>query len=68
MAEYYWASQGNRPLTLSTAGDMTYFSSAEPGRYVRLRRINDTLTYVEHLDMGSRSVTYWDELRVGLQK
>jgi hypothetical protein len=64
----FWASQGDRPLTLTSAGDMTYLSSAEPGRYVRLRRINDKLTYVEHLDMGSRSVTYWGELRVVLAK
>jgi hypothetical protein len=35
---------------------------------VRLRRINEKLTYVEHLDMGSRSVTYWGELRVVLPK
>ena len=64
----FWASRGDRPLTLTSAGDMTYLSSAEPGRYVRLRRINDKITYVEHLDMGSRSVTYWGELRVVLQK
>jgi hypothetical protein len=65
----FWTSKGGRPLTLTTAGEMIYLSSAtEPGRYVRLRKVNDKLTYVEHLDMGSRSVTYWGELRVVLRK
>lgn len=65
---YYWASQGNRPLTLTSSGDMIYLSSVEPGRYVRIRTLNDRLTYVEHLDMGSHSVTYWGELRIALKK
>jgi hypothetical protein len=65
----FWTSRGGRPLTLTAAGDMTYLSSStEPGRYVRLRTVNDKLTYVEHLDMGPRSVTYWGELRVVLSK
>jgi hypothetical protein len=65
---YYWASHGNRPLTVSTAGEFTYLMSAEPGRYVRFRRVNDRLTYAEHVDMASGSVTYWGELRVVLGK
>lgn len=65
---YYWASQDDRPLTVSTAGDFTYLSSAEPGRYVRFRRLNDRLTYVEHVDMPTGSVTFWGELRIMLGK
>ena len=66
--KYYWASHGNKPLAVSTAGEFTYLTSTEPGRYVRLRRLNDRLTYVEHVDMASGSVTYWGELRVVLGK
>ena len=59
----YWQ---DRPLTVSAAGEFVYLSSAEPGRYVRLRRLNDRLTYVEHVDTGASSVTYWGELRIVL--
>ena len=41
-----------------------YLSSTEPGRYVRIRRLNDRLAYVEHLDTTLGTVTYWGELRV----
>ena len=61
---FYWASHGNRPLASTSSGEFTYLSSAEPGRYVRIRRLNDTLTYVEHIDTEFGSVTYWGELRV----
>jgi len=52
------------PLTISESGGFTYLSSTQPGRYVRLRRLNDRLLYAEHIDMGERSVTYWGELQV----
>jgi hypothetical protein len=65
---YYWASRDSRPLTVTTAGEFTYLSSAQPGQYVRLRRVDDRISYVEHLDMGSGSVTYWGELRIVLEK
>jgi hypothetical protein len=61
---FYWSSRDNSRLALTTAGDFTYLSSATPGRYVRIRRVNDRLTYVEHLDTTFGSVTYWGELRV----
>ena len=63
---YYWASRGNRPLTLTAAGEMTYLSSTEPGQYVRLRKIKNKLYYVEHLDMGPQSIIYSGELRIVL--
>lgn len=63
---YVWSSRENAPLTLSSSGAFTYLSSSEPGKYVRLRRVNDRITYVEHLDTVHGSVTYWGELRVVL--
>jgi hypothetical protein len=65
---YFWASRENRPLTVSPAGEYVYLSSAEPGQYIRFRKIDNRLSYVEHLDVGSGSVTYWGELRVVLGK
>jgi hypothetical protein len=64
---YYWSSQENRPLTLAASGEFTYLS-AEPGQYIRLRKINDKLEYVEHVDKDFVSVTFWGELRVILKK
>lgn len=67
--QYYWASRENRPLTLSSSGEFTYLSSStEPGRYVRFRKINDRIAYVEHVDIAFGSVTYWGELRIVLGK
>lgn len=63
----YWGD-ADRPLTVSSSGEFTYLSSAEPGRYVRFRQLNDRLTYVEHVDMALSSVTYWGELRFVLGK
>jgi hypothetical protein len=65
---YYWASRQDRPLTLTQSGEFTYLSSSEPGQYIRFRRMNDRTAYVEHVDMGLRSVTYWGELRIVLGK
>jgi hypothetical protein len=63
---YFWVSRGNLPLTLSSSGEFTYLASSEPGKYVRFRRVNDRITYVEHVDMAHGSVTYWGELRIVL--
>jgi hypothetical protein len=63
---YYWTSRENRPLTLTTSGEFFYLTATEPGQYVRFRKINDRLSYVEHVDMGFGSVTYWGELRIVL--
>ena len=60
---YFWGSDP-RPLTVQKAGEFIYLSSAEPGKYIRLQKINDKLSYVAHLDQGARSITYWGELRV----
>lgn len=47
--------------------EFTYLSS-DPGRYIRLRKLNDRISYVEHIDMSSQSVTYWGELRIVVGK
>jgi hypothetical protein len=65
--EYFWESRENRPLTLTSSGEFTYLS-AEPGQYVRLRKLNDRIEYVEHVDKAWESVTYWGELRIVLTK
>jgi hypothetical protein len=64
---YYWTSRDNRPLTLTTSGEFIYLST-EPGRYVRIRKINDRFSYVEHVDTEFGSETYWGELRIVLRK
>jgi hypothetical protein len=61
---FYWSSRDDRRLTLTAAGEFTYLSSTEPGLYVRIRRLSDRLTYLEHLDTTLGTVTYWGELRV----
>jgi hypothetical protein len=63
-----WSSRDDVAMTMSSAGDYLYLSTAEPGRYVRIRQVNDRLTYVEHVDNGSGSVTFWGELRIVVGK
>lgn len=65
---YHWASRRDQPLTLAVSGEFTYLMSNEPGHYVRIRRLNDRLTYVEHLETPLGSVTYWGELKIVLAK
>jgi hypothetical protein len=65
---FYWSSRDNRRLALSGSGDFTYLSSTAPGQYVRIRRLNDRLTYVEHIDTALGSVTYWGELEIVIGK
>ena len=61
---YYWASREKQPLTVTTAGEFTYLMSTEPGKYVRFKKLNDRISYVEHVDMEFGSVTYWGQLRI----
>jgi hypothetical protein len=63
----YWASRDDRPLDLRTSGEFTYLSS-DPGHYIKLRRLNDRIAYVEHVEQGPGIVTYWGELRIVLGK
>jgi hypothetical protein len=65
---FYWGDRSGAPLTVTKSGSFTYLSSTEPGRYIRIQEINDTLNYIEHVDMAFSSVTYWGELRVVLGK
>jgi hypothetical protein len=64
---YYWASRGNLLLRWDSSGAFSYLSS-EPGTYIRLTRLNDTISYVEHVESSAGSVTWWGELRVILGK
>ncbi|MGE0449961.1 MAG: hypothetical protein AB7Q29_10310 [Vicinamibacterales bacterium] len=67
--QFFWASRGDRPLTQTAWGEFTYLSSStEPGQYVRIRRVKDRFTYVEHVDTERGSMTYWGELRIVLGK
>ena len=65
---FYWSSRDNRRLTLTPSGPFTYLASSEPGRYVRIQRLKDRFTYVEHVDTDLGSVTYWGELKIVLGK
>jgi hypothetical protein len=61
--KYYWTSRENKLLQLNPSGPYTYLSS-EPGKYIRFTRINDRISYVEHVDSALGSVTWWGELRI----
>jgi hypothetical protein len=65
---FYWSSRDDRRLALTGSGDFTYLSSTAPGQYLRIRRLNDRLTYVEHIETPLGSVTYWGELRIVIGK
>jgi hypothetical protein len=64
--KYYWESRGNRPLTVTSSGEYTYLAT-EPGQYVRLRKLDDKIEYLEHVDKAWESVTFWGELRIVLK-
>jgi len=65
--QYRWTSRDNKPLEVYTSGAFTYLSS-DPGHYIRFTRLNDRISYVEHVDSPLGSVTYWGELKVVLGK
>ncbi|MEQ1895938.1 MAG: hypothetical protein ABL971_00965 [Vicinamibacterales bacterium] len=65
--EFFWETREDRPLKLNLSGDFTYLST-DPGHYIRLSRVGDKLTYVEHVEMDSRSVTWRGELTIVLGK
>ena len=65
--KYFWATRENVPLKLTTSGEFTYLS-AEPGQYIRLRKVNGKIEYVEHVDKEWESVTWWGELRIVVKK
>jgi hypothetical protein len=65
---YFWTSRGDVPLTLTSSGEFMYLSSPEVGKYVRFQRVNDRVTYLEHVDMERGTVTYWGEVSIVLGK
>ena len=60
-------TRGNRLLSLNSFGEFTYLSS-QPGQYIRFARLNDKISYVEHVDSTSGSVTWFGELRIVVGK
>ncbi|MGB7219195.1 MAG: hypothetical protein WBD07_10350 [Vicinamibacterales bacterium] len=77
--KFFWTSRDNRPLQFTSSGDFSYFAS-EAGSYIRITRINDKISYVEHLDTALMSpaqrpsvlpfgtVTWWGELKIVVGK
>ncbi len=60
---FYWTTRDNRLLRLNASGEFTYLSS-EPGQYIRLTRLNEKISYVEHVDLTSGSVAWFGELKI----
>jgi hypothetical protein len=50
---------------MNASEEFTYLSS-DPGQYVRIARVNDRITYVEHVDTALGSITWWGELKIVL--
>lgn len=65
--QFFWASHEGEPLALNKAGEYTFLSST-PGNYITLRKVNDRITYVEHLDNKGKYITYFGELRIVVGK
>jgi len=77
--KFLWTSRDNRLLQWTPSGEFSYFTSA-PGSYIRLTRINDKISYVEHVDTALMSptlrpsllpfgtVTWWGELKIVVGK
>lgn len=66
--QLYRGDRTGTPLTITTSNGFTYLSSSRPGQYIRIQRLRDALSYIEHVDMTFGSVTYWGELRVTIAK
>ena len=64
---FYWTSRENQQLQFVPAGEFTYLAS-DPGKYIRLTRLNDRISYIEHVDRAFESITWWGELRIVVHK
>ena len=65
--QFHWTTRDNRLLRLNSSGEFTYLSS-DPGRYIRFTRVSDKISYAEHVDLTSGSVTWFGELRIVVGK
>jgi hypothetical protein len=66
--EFFWTSRDNRPLRLDSTDGFIYLQD-KPGSYIKFTKLDDNrITYVEHVDHGLESITYWGELRIVLGK
>jgi hypothetical protein len=57
---------GSRSLLFTAPDEPFTYVSCEPGRYVRVRHLNDNVAYLEHVDMASGRVTWRGALRLDL--
>ena len=64
---FYWTSRDNRPLRLDSTDGFMYLQD-KPGSYIKFTKVDDKITYVEHVDRGLESITYWGELRIVIGK
>jgi hypothetical protein len=65
--QLYWATRDNRLLRVNSSGEFTYLTS-DPGQYIRLTLLDDRISYAEHVDLTSGSVTWFGELRIIVDK
>lgn len=64
---FYWTSRDGDRLQLDRSGEFTYLM-ADPGRYIKVTRLDDRLSYVEHVETKPfGSITWWGELRIVLR-
>jgi hypothetical protein len=62
--KYYWASRENVLLVRTDAAQFTYFVHPESGGYVKVftgdrKAANAPADYIEHINRGFETVTYW---------
>jgi hypothetical protein len=60
---FYWASRQNRPLTMTTSGAFTLLDSGV-GSYVKFTSVDGRILYIEHVNVGMNTLTYWGVLEV----
>jgi hypothetical protein len=72
--KYYWASRGNKPLVQVTSGAFITYLAVDGAGFIRtidpssrtaaalLSDTESTFEYVEHLNLGLRSVTYYGKM------
>jgi hypothetical protein len=62
--KYFWASRENVPLVRTDAAQFTFFVHPESGGYVKVftgdrKAANAPADYIEHINRGFETITYW---------
>lgn len=62
--KFFWASRENVPLIRTDTPQFTYFVHAESGGYVKVftgerKAANAPADYIEHINKGFETITYW---------